>query len=262
MDESFSTAGAQSLRRSLHLLRLLAEHQEEGLKLVEVIEKSGLERSTVHRLLSCLVEERFSERDAETRRYRLGIDAMQLGFASMHRVPLVDSCRPLMQKLARMSGDTVFLVVRQGDYCVCLHREEGHFPVKVFTTDVGGRRLLGIGAGGLALMATLEDGEIGRILERHASEYQQADFTQAGLMNAIRRTRRAGYSEIVGTITQGVSGVGRTFSASPSVLAAISFGAISTRLAEPRRQEMGQLLIEQLPPGNELSLQAAGILGE
>jgi DNA-binding IclR family transcriptional regulator len=107
MDKASSTAGAQSLRRSLQLLRLLAQHQEEGLKLMEVIDKSGLERSTVHRLLSCLVEERFSERDPETRRYRLGIDAMQLGFASMHRVPLVDSCRPLLQKLARMSGDSV-----------------------------------------------------------------------------------------------------------------------------------------------------------
>lgn len=250
------------MRRSLQLLRLLAQHQEEGLKLMEVIDKSGLERSTVHRLLSCLVEERFSERDPETRRYRLGIDAMQLGFASMHRVPLVDSCRPLMQKLARMSGDTVFLVVRQGDYCVCLHREEGHFPVKVFTTDVGGRRLLGVGAGGLALMAALDDDEIGRILERHDLEYQQAGFTTAGLISAVRQTRRAGYAKIVSTITQGVSGVGRTFSASPSVIAAISFGAISSRLEEPRRHEMGQLLIENLPPRLELSVQVSDIAGE
>ena len=67
----------------------------------------------------------FAERDPATKAYRLGVDAMQLGFASMRRVPLVDSCRPLMQKLARMSGDTVFLVIRQGDYCLCLHREEG-----------------------------------------------------------------------------------------------------------------------------------------
>lgn len=261
MDTS-STAGAQSLRRSLHLLRLLAQYQEDGLKLKEVIDRSGLERSTVHRLLSCLVEERFAERNPETRRYRLGIDAMQLGFASMHRVPLVDSYRPLMQKLARLSGDTVFLVVRQGDYCVCLHREEGHFPVKVFTTDVGGRRLLGIGAGGLALMAELDDDEIDRILQRHEAEYQQAGFTTAGLMHVVRQTRRAGYSKIVSTITQGVSGVGRMFSASPSVLAAISFGAISSRLEEPRRQEMGQLLIDQLPRRQDLSRRGADILGE
>ncbi len=179
--------------------------------------------------------------------YRLGIDAMQLGFASMRRVPLVDSCRALMQKLARMSGDTVFLVVRQGDYCVCLHREEGHFPVKVFTTDVGGRRLLGIGAGGLVLMTALSDAEIGRTMERHATEYAQSGFTPTRMAQAVKRTRHAGYAEITDTITQGVSGVGRTFWASPTTLAAISFGAITTRLPAPRRKEMAQLLAEQLP---------------
>lgn len=235
------------MRRALQLLRLIALHQEDGLKLTEVIAESGLERSTVHRLLSCLVEEQFVEKEPDSKSYRLGIDAMQLGFASMRRVPLVDSCRALMQKLARMSGDTVFLVVRQGDYCVCLHREEGHFPVRVFTTDVGGRRLLGIGAGGLALMAALSDADIGRITERHAAEYAQAGFTPPLMAQAVNRTRQQGFSEIVDTITLGVCGVGSTFSASLTTLAAISFGAITTRLPAARRQEMGQLLLAQLP---------------
>lgn len=235
------------MRRALQLLRLIALHQEDGLTLTEVIAESGLERSTVHRLLSCLVEEQFAEKDPDSKSYRLGIDAMQLGFASMRRVPLVDSCRALMQKLARMSGDTVFLVVRQGDYCVCLHREEGHFPVRVFTTDVGGRRLLGIGAGGLALMAMLSDAEIARITERHAADYAQAGFTPAVMTQAVKRTRQLGFSEIVDTITPGVCGVGCTFSASPTTLAAISFGAITTRLPAARRPEMGRLLLEQLP---------------
>ena len=247
MDNLRSTAGAQSLRRSLKLLRLLAQHQEDGLKLTEVITASGLERSTVHRLLSCLVEEQFAERHTRGKVYRLGIDAMQLGFASMRRVPLVESCRALMQKLARISGDTVFLVIRQGDYCVCLHREEGHFPVRVFTTTVGGRRLLGIGAGGLALMAALSDVEIGRVTERHAAEYARAGLTPAYIAQAVRQSRQQGFSEIVDTITLGVCGVGCTFSASLTTSAAISFGAITTRLPEARRKEMGHLLLEQLP---------------
>lgn len=246
MDKSRETAGAQSLRRALQLLRLLAEHQENGVKLTEVMEASGLERSTTHRLLSCLVEEQFAERDPDSKAYRLGIDAMQLGFASMRRVPLVDLCRPLMQRLARMSGDTVFLVIRQGDYCLCLHREEGHFPVKVFTTDVGGRRLLGLGAGGLALMAALADSEVERIFERHAQEYAQAGFTRERMLQAVRHTRATGYADIVDTLTVGVSGVGSTFAASPSTLAAISFGAITPRLPPERKKEMAQLLMTHL----------------
>ena len=246
MDNPSPTAGAQSLRRSLQLLRLLAERQEDGAKLSEVMEASGLERSTAHRLLSCLVEERFAERDETNKAYRLGIDAMQLGFASMRRVPLVDTCRPLMQKLARMSGDTVFLVIRQGDYCLCLHREEGHFPVKVFTTDIGGRRLLGLGAGGLALMASLTDSEVERIFERHVDDYAQAGFTRERLRQAVRSTRSAGHADIVDTLTTGVSGVGCTFAASPGTLAAISFGAISPRLPPKRKREMAQLLKTEL----------------
>ena len=200
----------------------------------------------MHRLLSCLVEEQFAERDPVSKAYRLGIDAMQMGFSSMRRVPLVDTYRPLMQKLARMSGDTVFLVIRQGDYCLCLHREEGHFPVKVFTTDIGGRRLLGLGAGGLALMALLDDTEVTRIFERHVAEFAQAGFSRERLLQSVRRTRSAGYADIEDTLTVGVSGVGCTFEASATTLAAISFGAISSRLTPPRRMEMGQLLREQL----------------
>jgi len=246
MDNSTGAAGAQSLRRALQLLRILARQPEEGLKLTAVIQASGLTRSTVHRLLSCLVDEHFAERDRATRNYRLGIDAMQLGFASMRGPALVGACRPLMQKLARMSGDTVFLVVRQGDHSVCLHREEGHFPVKVFTTDVGERRLLGIGAGGLGLMATLPDTEIARILERNAAEYAQSGFTPAFIKLSVKRTRQTGYADITDTITKGVSGVGRTFQASPSTLAALSFGAITSRLPATRKKELVRLLAENL----------------
>jgi DNA-binding IclR family transcriptional regulator len=241
-----STAGAQSLRRALALLRLLANGHEQGMRLSEVITQSGLERSTVHRLLSCLVEERFAERDELTRRYRLGIEAMQIGLASTRHFPLVTACRSLLQKLARISGDTVFFVVREGDYCICLHREEGHFPVKVFTTDIGERRLLGMGAGGLALLSGLSDEEITRVIERHAADYAAAGLSPKALRQAVAQTRKLGYAEISDTITQGVSGVGCVLKKVAPIQAAISFGAISTRLLPPRRKEMGQLLMEQL----------------
>ena len=241
-----TTHGAQSLRRALQLLRLLAAHQEDGIRLTDAMAATGLERSTAHRLLSCLVEEQFAERNPADKVYRLGVDAMQLGFAAMRRVPLTDSCRPLMQRLARISGDTVFLVIRQGDYCLCLHREEGPFPVKVFTTDIGGRRLMGLGAGGLALMAALEDAEVQRIFERHAAEYAQAGFSRERLLQAVRHTRTQAWADIEDTLTVGVSGVGLTFAAAPGTLAAISFGAITPRLAPERKQELAQLLRAEL----------------
>ncbi len=242
MSNSGSTGGTQSMRRALGLLRVLAQHQEEGIDLQGVMAETGLERSTAHRLLSCLLEEQFAERDGKTRRYRLGVDSMQLGFAALRRTPLLDALRPFAQKLARLSGDTVFLVIRQGDYALCLLREAGSFPVKVFTIDQGERRLLGVGAGGLALMAALPDEEIAALYARHAASYAQIGASSAALMKSVRQARTSGYSEIVDTITPGVSGVGVAFRVSELTWVAFSFGAISSRLDAPRRAQMGALL--------------------
>jgi len=241
-NQSGSTGGTQSMRRALGLLRTLARHQEEGIDLQGVMRESGLERSTAHRLLSSLLEEQFAERDQQTKRYRLGVDAMQLGFAALRRAPLIDALRPFAQKLARLSGDTVFLIVRQGDYALCLLREAGSFPVKVFTIDEGERRLLGIGAGGLALMSMLPDSEIETIYARHTSLYAQSGLSLPALMKAVRNAQKMGYSEIVDSITTGVSGVGAAFSVSTLTSVAFSFGAISSRLDATRRVEMGGLL--------------------
>lgn len=111
---------------------------------------------------------------------------------------------------------------------------------------MGGRRLLGLGAGGLALMAALPDAEVERIHDRHAGDYAEAGFTRERLLQAVRRTRASGWADITDTLTVGVSGVGATFAASPGTLAAVSFGAIGPRLPPERKAELARLLLEQL----------------
>lgn len=233
--------GTQSIRRVLHLLRLIAQHDRQGLNLQEIIALSGLERSTAHRLVSCLVDEQFARR-ADDRRYYLGIDAMQIGFSAMHRVPIADTLRPLTKRLCRMSGDSVFLVVQQGDHALCLLREHGDFPVRIFTIDVGEKRLLGMGAGGLALLAQFDDQTITDMYQRNAQTYQAAGLALDALLQKAQQARKQGFAEIMDGITPGISGVGYAFPISDITRVAISFGAISPRLDGPRRQAMGQLL--------------------
>lgn len=244
MDKTQSIDGAQSVRRALGLLKQLAGQQEAGMRLSELVVTSGLVRSTAHRLLTCLTEEGFVEKDSSGKRYRLGIQAMQLGFAVMHRMPLLEKFRPVMQKLARVSGDTVFLVVRRGDEVLCLHRETGSFPVKVFTIDVGERRLIGIGAGGLAMLAGLEEEEIRQIYARNKAAYVLAGIDESTLWKGIRATRREGYSETINAITFGVIGIGAAIPVGIGMQAALSFGAIASRMDLARRKELSSILLE------------------
>lgn len=247
VSRSTETPGAQNMRRALQVLRVLGRHHDGGLTVSQVIEATQLERSTAHRLLTCLVEENFAARDEGSRRYRLGLDAMQLGFASLSRAPLVASYEALLQRLARISEDTVFLLARQGDYTVCLCREDGAFPVKIFSTRVGDIRPLGIGVGGMALLAASSDDDIARITRQHAQAFEAAGLTSAGLAKVIARTRKAGYAELLDTVTQGVAGVGAIIpDAGGAPFAAISIAAIKPRMTPARRAELGQLLMQTL----------------
>ena len=244
------TPGAQNMRRSLRILRVLAAHQADGVSATEVMRLAELERSTAHRLLQCLVEEGFAERDPRSRRYRLGVEAMQIGIASLRRAPLVATYGPVMQRLARISEDTVYLMMRQGDYSVCLHREDGSFPVRLFSTRVGDSRPLGIGVAAMSILASCSDEEIAGIRTRHAGAFNAAGLTPTLVARAVARTRRLGYAELLDTITQGTGGVGMVLpQASGTPFAAISIASISSRMGAVRRGELGALLKRELQGG-------------
>src|SRR5690625_1315811 len=97
-------SGTQSVRRALHMLRILAHNNATGLSLKELTEESGLERATAHRLITCLVEESFASRERKTKRYFVGIDAMQVGASMLGSRSISDTLRPLVMRLARLSG--------------------------------------------------------------------------------------------------------------------------------------------------------------
>ncbi|MDO8942439.1 MAG: IclR family transcriptional regulator [Burkholderiaceae bacterium] len=242
MTQQELVSGAQALRRGLRMLRLLGQNQQDGVRLSEAVTLSGLERTTTHRLLQCMVEEQFAEKDEKTKRYRLGIHSMQLGSAAVRKMPLVARFKPMMQRLARMSGDTVFLLVRDGDEVVCLHREEGPYPIKVFTVSVGGRQLLGAVSGGLALLATLDDAEIDENLKRNQAAYERYGLSHSFLWRTVREARRAGHAVIVELVTPGVAGLAAAVPAALNVQAAVAFGTITQRFTPTRQKELAALL--------------------
>lgn len=255
MSKDTEVSGAQSAHRTLELLRLIGTHHSEGIRLAQLVEFTHLPRSTAHRLVACLIQEGFVERDPNRPRYRLGAEAFQLGMATADGAFLVERCRPAMQRLARATGDTVFLIVRSGDYALCLHREEGSFPIKAFVVDTGMRRLLGLSAVGIAIMATLPAREIDAIHARNAIAYRDSRLTLGTLRDIVKFTQVHGYSESTDSRTRETSGVGCAFAASASMLLGISFAAVNSRMTTERKRELGRLLL------NEKSLLEAEFTG-
>lgn len=239
-----SNHGTQTVHRVALLLRTIASMENQGTRLVDLARQTNLERPTVHRLLKGLINEGLVDQQPSTRRYCLGQLVFELGLAAVPQFNLRQLCEPAMLRIAERTGDTVFLSARSGNDVVCLDRKEGSFPIKALTVDVGNRRPLGIGAGGGALLMALPDEEIDEILaanSRLLSRYANMKVQDVRAM--IRRAREIGYMFNDRQVTPGAMSIGLpiTVPHGPPV-AAISIGAISSRMAAARRQELATVL--------------------
>lgn len=238
--------GTQSASKVLDLLKRVGFHHPQGVRLRDLISESGLDRSTTHRLLACLLDAGFVERAAPGKLYRLGMEAMQLGLLSASMVPVVERFRPVMQRIARQTGDTVFLVVRSGDHALCLHREEGTYPIKAFVVEPGTRRLLGMSSVGISVLAALPDSETLATHARHAAAYERIGIPLDRLQRVVRTTRLNGFAETTDPRTEETSGVGCAFSLSSHTHAGISVAAINSRMPPERRREIGTRLLREV----------------
>ena len=237
--------GSQAVLRALNLLKLVGAHHQQGVHLKALVEETGLNRTTTYRLLESLMYAGLVERDAK-RRYRLGVDAMHLGLTSMSRVPILERCKPLMIRLARRTEDTVYIVVRNGDYAHCIHYEEGSYPIKALVLQVDGLRLLGTGSAGTALLATLSDIEIAEFHRQHKNTIAPQRAVLSNLQEEMCAIRACGYAITDNLVAEGVGGVGVPFEISNQSYAAISVGDIRSRMPMERRREIAALIQEEL----------------
>jgi len=238
------TSDAGSLKRGVGLLKLLATAGARGLALTELAKRAAVPHPTAHRVLGQLIDERLVNHDTETRRYRLGPLAFELGMASSTLYDIRDLCDGSMEALARETEDTVYLVVRSGFDAVCMHRREGDFPIRALVLEVGSRRPLGVGAGGLAVLAAIDPTEREEIIERVAPKLGAfGNLDEAGLREACDKTRAAGHSLIQNRVSLGITAVGVHFrNPIGQPVGALSVAALTQRMTARRIQAITEQL--------------------
>lgn len=232
-----SPPGTQLIARSALLLRLIANANHQGARLVDLTRHSGLERPTVRRILQGLVAEGLVRQQAGDHRYLLGHLTYELGLAAGRGVNMLAIAAPSLNRIARETGDTVYLVQRSGVDAVCIDRREGSFPVKVLTIDVGARRPLGAAAGGLALLASVPAEECSSILRINRSQIEPYEKLYGrSLEQAVLDARQRGFALMPINVVPYVSGVGVVVPASAGAPhTALSVSALSNRLLEDDR---------------------------
>src|SRR5690606_2677433 len=114
-------SGTQALERGFRLIKEVAASDISGVRLVDLVARTGLARSTAHRLLDCMVAEGLLIRERGGR-YHLGRELYDLGLLATHRYDLNGYGFGPLRTLAETLGDTVFLTRRVGLDMVCVER--------------------------------------------------------------------------------------------------------------------------------------------
>lgn len=240
-------SGTQSIGRAAAVLRALARRSQSGARMVDIVRDTGLERPTAHRILQGLIAEGMASQHEATRRYHLGPFTYELGLLAEPRFHLREMARQAIEFLADQTGDTVFLAVRGGNDALCIERKAGSFPIKAFTVDVGSRIPLGIGCGGVAMLAALPEEEVESILGYNAPRLAEySDMTAAQLAELVTAARSRGYA-VNPHRAPGIAAVGMAVRHADGGLAgSISIAAIENRLPPDRIENIARLLRNEI----------------
>jgi DNA-binding IclR family transcriptional regulator len=254
-------AGTQSIDRAVKLLLSIGRAGPNGARPADLGAASSLPKPTVRRLLKALVSSGLVDQDAASRRYYVGPETYVLGLIASARFGIHAKSVDALARLSQATGDTAFLSVPRDTHSVCLHREEGSFPIRTHVLQPGDRHPLGIGAGSLAILAAFGDDEVQRIIDANtrilATEHYRS-FRPSVLRRLVAETRSRGYAFNPGMLVTGSCGVGvAVLGANGAPLGALSIAAIEQRLNEGRRAEILPLLRTEAA-AIEQALQIAG----
>lgn len=120
------------------------------LTLAEIVRRTGLPRSSAHRILERLVQLRWLRRDG--RDYELGMRLVELGSLALHQDRIHRAAIPLLRDLHRATGLVVHLAVLDGSDVVYLEKIGGQM-VAAIPTRIGGRQPAHCTAVGKAILA-------------------------------------------------------------------------------------------------------------
>ncbi|OFB37838.1 IclR family transcriptional regulator [Mycolicibacterium sp. (ex Dasyatis americana)] len=120
------------------------------LTLAEIVRRTGLPRSSAHRILERLVQLRWLRRDG--RDYELGMRLVELGSLALHQDRIHRAAIPLLRDLHRATGLVVHLAVLDGPDVVYLEKIGGQM-VAAIPTRIGGRQPAHCTAVGKAILA-------------------------------------------------------------------------------------------------------------
>jgi len=181
-----------NLAKACRVLHLLAA-ERRGLSVTELARRLAMPRTTAFRVLKTLCAEGMIER--RNGGYRSGTGLLRLGLEALRALELRTLAAPILRKLARTTGETAHLAVRESSQMLILEVCDSPNPLRVASRP-GSLVSIHCAATGKAMLATLPADELQELLAglELAPRTPNTITSVPGLEKEIEAIRPRGYA--------------------------------------------------------------------
>lgn len=228
---------------AISVLNELSGAGESGATQSELVQATGLSKSTMHNLLSTLESHGFVRRDVNSRQYRLGPALIPLGFEAAQQVKLV---RSTLDRVAPLAGEhgLSFAVAQPVDPNELRVISRFYPPGVHVGITIGSAYGPMDGALGKILLAAMDESESSRLIEKaELPAHTRATITSPeSLIEEIAEVRQRGWSVSHGEFNENnavAAGIWGTGGELELVLLALGF---PPQLDGERLEQIGMVL--------------------
>ncbi|HJZ46070.1 MAG TPA: IclR family transcriptional regulator [Roseiflexaceae bacterium] len=235
--------GTQAIRRAVAVLKAFGP-EPSRLTAQQLSQRTGLNRSTVYRLLSALEHEGLVAA-GEDGRYRLGPEIAILGTLALRQIDPRALALPLMRALAERSGETVDLEILHGDRVMIVEEIAGDHLLNA-SGNIGTLYPAHCTSTGKLLLAALPEQALDAILAADLCACGPRAITDPALLRADLRAGLArGYATSYEELEAHLHAVAAPiYDHQGRIVAALSISGPAARMPRRRETELARMLIE------------------
>ncbi|MGD2040843.1 MAG: IclR family transcriptional regulator [Anaerolineae bacterium] len=239
-DQTEQRPVTRSVARAVSILQAFDETRLE-LGVTELSQLTGIDKSTVYRLLNGLQHGGLIEQDTDTSKYHLGFGLVRLAGLALLRLDLLRIARAYLRELAELSQETVNLSVLTDDNQI-INIDGITSPRRVRNVGRIGREMpVHAVSGGKVILAHLPEERVDQIVANGLEKFAAKTITEpARLREELEQIRHDGFGIAEEELEPGLSAVAAPiWDHAGQAVAAISVSGPAFRLPRESLEELG-----------------------
>lgn len=234
------TKGASVIVNAIAVLRSFTA-DDPLLGVTEIANRVGLHKSTVSRILATFEQENLVERDADTRRFRLGLGLIAVAGPLLAELEERRVAYPVLRELTELTGETSALMMWEGYESICVEQIASRHQIK-HTAPLGARYSDALSSSVQVFLATQPEERVRSLLRSGAITYTGLD--EASLEDYLLRLKddfSRGWAINYGESSMDEVGVAApVYDHRGDVVAAVLIPAPRFRVSKERLQILGE----------------------